>query len=66
MESMRIDDSLKSRSPSLPKGYKLEGSVEGEILMQLVCPDSKNRPTVETVLTDLLPQWRAQLAVINI
>jgi len=33
MESMRIDDSLKSRSPQLPKGYKLEGLVEGNILM---------------------------------
>ena len=66
MESMRIDDCLKSRSPSLPKGYGLEGSVEGDILMKLVCPDNKNRPTVETVLTELLPLWRAQLDAINI
>ena len=59
MESMRIDDCLKNKSPSLPKGYKLEGSIEGDILMQLVCPDTKNRPTVETVLSDLLPLWRS-------
>jgi len=37
---MRIDDSLKSKSPQLPRGYELEDLVEGSILMQLVNPDS--------------------------
>lgn len=58
---MRIDDSIKGSNPTLPKGYKLEESVEGDILMQLVCPDNKNRPTVDTVFRELLPLWRSQL-----
>lgn len=29
METMRIDEALKSKKPILPKGYKLEGLVEG-------------------------------------
>lgn len=36
MEQDRIDDKIKARPPVLPKGYKLEGLVEGQLLLSLV------------------------------
>jgi hypothetical protein len=36
METMRIDDALKSKTPCLPRGYKLEGLVEGELMLAMV------------------------------
>lgn len=43
METMQIEDCLKPRpgkKPTLPKGYKLEGLPEGDLLLALVNPDS--------------------------
>jgi hypothetical protein len=36
MESMRIDESLKGKPPTLPKGYLLDDLVEGQLLLRLV------------------------------
>jgi hypothetical protein len=36
METMRIDDALKGKKPCLPRGYKLEGLVEGELMLAMV------------------------------
>jgi hypothetical protein len=60
MESMRIDDAIRSRKPSLPKGYKLEGLVESELLLKLVDPDSERRPTIEQVQM-MLNNWKESL-----
>lgn len=35
MEQMRIDDSIKSDPPKLPKSYKLDSLVEGELMLAL-------------------------------
>ena len=47
MEQMRIDRTVQDRKPSLPPGYKLEGTTEGELLLALVSPDISERPSVE-------------------
>ena len=57
MEQMRIDDAIRAPKPQLPRGYKLEGLPEADLLLKLVDPDPKNRPTIEEVrafLTDLV------------
>jgi hypothetical protein len=36
METMRIDDALKRAKPCLPRGYKLEGLVEGDLMLAMV------------------------------
>ena len=46
METMRIDDALKSKKPFLPKGYKLEGLVEGQLMLAMVQADPVDRPTI--------------------
>lgn len=46
METMRIDDALKSKKPVLPKGYKLEGLVEGQLMLAMVQADPVDRPTI--------------------
>lgn len=47
MEQDKIDDKIKGRPPALPKGYKLEGLVEGQLLLSLVSYRSDDRPTIE-------------------
>lgn len=44
---MRIDDSLKARSPRLPKGYNLENTVEGQLMLRMVDREPRNRPTID-------------------
>lgn len=46
METMRIDEALKANKPCLPKGYKLEGLAEAELMLSMVQPDPANRPTI--------------------
>jgi hypothetical protein len=36
METMRIDDALKRAKPCLPRGYKLDGLVEGDLMLAMV------------------------------
>jgi hypothetical protein len=36
METMKIDECLRSPQPKLPKGYKLEMLIEAELLLLLV------------------------------
>ena len=36
METMRIDDALKGAKPCLPRGYKLEGLVEADLMLAMV------------------------------
>jgi hypothetical protein len=55
---MKIDDAIKVATPKLPKGYKLEGLVEGELMMKLVDPNPNVRPTMEDIRSDWLPRWR--------
>jgi hypothetical protein len=45
MLSMNIDKDLKAPVPRLPKGYDLEGTPEGELLLSLVQKDPSKRPT---------------------
>jgi hypothetical protein len=59
---MRIDESIKHRPPMLPRGYKLEGSVEGELLLLLVSCEADQRPTIETICTYWLPKWEQSLS----
>lgn len=47
MEQMRIDGALKQSVPELPRGYKLEGLVEGNLMLALVDPDPSKRPTID-------------------
>ena len=61
MEQIRIDDCVKQKTPQLPKGYKLEGLKEGEILLKLVSQESNERPTIEALKHDLLQQWKSEL-----
>lgn len=39
METMKIDECLRSPQPRVPKGYKLEGLVEAELMLLLVSKD---------------------------
>jgi hypothetical protein len=36
METMKIDECLRSPQPKLPKGYKLEMLIEAELMLLLV------------------------------
>jgi hypothetical protein len=55
---MKIDDVIKAATPKLPKGYKLEGLIEGELMMKLVDPNPNVRPTMEEIRSDWRPRWR--------
>lgn len=57
MEVMKIDDSIKSTPPKLPKNYKLEELVEGKLLLLLVSPYPEQRPTIEDIRNVWLPEW---------
>ena len=59
---MKIDDVIKAATPKLPKGYKLEGLIEGELMMKLVDPNPNVRPTMEDIRSDWLPRWKDQLS----
>jgi len=59
MECMKIDQSIKSVPPQLPRGYQLEGTVEGDILLQLVQPDPVKRPKISEIRELWLPKWTA-------
>jgi hypothetical protein len=61
MESMRIDDNIKRKPPILPKGYKLEESVEGELLLLLVSDEPDKRPSIQAICTYWLPKWEQSL-----
>lgn len=54
---MRIDDSIKCDPPKLPKVYKLDGLVEGELMLALVSWNQDERPTIEDVKNIWLPKW---------
>lgn len=47
MEAMRCDDAIRAKSPTLPKGYGLEGTPEGDLLLALVEPDPARRPNMQ-------------------
>ena len=57
METMRIDDALKSKQPVLPKGYKLEGLLEGQLMLAMVQPDPSQRPSIEEIKDKWMPKW---------
>jgi hypothetical protein len=59
---MKIDETIKATKPQLPKGYKLEGLVEGGLMMKLVDPNPNVRPTMEDIRSDWLPRWKDQLS----
>ena len=59
MEQMKIDENIKKYK--LPTGYKLEGTVEGELLMLLVAENPDTRPTIEQIKSEWLPRWKADL-----
>jgi hypothetical protein len=61
MEQIRIDDSIKCDPPKLPKSYKLEGLVEGELMLALVSHKQDERPTIEDVKNIWLPKWQTSL-----
>lgn len=61
METMKIDDALKASKPRLPKGYNLDGLVEGELMLALVQPDPAERPSIQRVMEYWLPRWEEQL-----
>jgi len=63
METMRMDDALKSRDPTLPKGYKLENTIEGALLLELVSPDPSKRPSARQIQSDWLHKWKESLEV---
>lgn len=61
METMRIDEALKASKPSLPRGYKLDGLVEAELMLSMVQPDPEQRPSIDQIRDVWLPRWEAQL-----
>jgi hypothetical protein len=46
---MKIDDTIKARPPTLPKGYKLDELVEGQLLLRLISDQAEQRPSVEEI-----------------
>ena len=56
MEMMRIDEALRCEKPRLPKGYKLEGLVEAELMLLLVSPNPDERPTIHEIKENWLPK----------
>ncbi len=60
MERARIDEAIRSPTPTLPRGYGLEGTAEGELLLRLVEPDSERRPTIQSV-KQYLGVWAEQI-----
>ncbi len=47
MEQMKIDETIKARPATLPKGYKLDDLLEGKLLLRLVSHQAELRPSVE-------------------
>ena len=61
METVKIDDALKAKKPVLPKGYKLEGLVEAELLLAMVQPDPEKRPTIDEIKDKWLVKWQESI-----
>lgn len=61
METVKIDDAIKAKKPVLPKGYKLEGLIEAELMLAMVQPEPKMRPTIDEIKNKWLVRWQESI-----